>query len=192
MSAGLTGTEATLQGWKSGAVVVQAGRRIDAPGAPLVRFPLANVPSVRQRIRQAFLRERAGVLVSGAACGTDLLALDLAGELGLERIVVLSSPPDEFRKSSVIDRPGDWGPVFDKLLRQTKVQVAPKAGDPEPYLTTNLKLLDAAEAVAASRNTTAIAFIVWDGKSRGPDDVTEHLMQNARSRKMRIVEIPTL
>jgi hypothetical protein len=175
----------------SGNVIVQAGRRIDAPGAP-ARFPEANIALVRQRIKELFLLQKPGVLVSAAACGSDLLALEVAEELNVRRVVLLPSPPETFRRTSVVDRPGDWGSRFDKLAREVRLEVVSDAHGQESYLDANLKLLDRAEALAKQRSTTAIALVVWNGKSRGPDDVTEHFLKNAQARKLRVIEVPTL
>jgi hypothetical protein len=41
-----------------GCVVALAGRRIDADGADLPRFPLANVPLVRKRLTELFVNDR--------------------------------------------------------------------------------------------------------------------------------------
>src|SRR5689334_9119389 len=106
------------------AVIALAGRRIDAPGAEPPRFPLGNVPLVRRRLAALLSAEHAAVLVCSAACGADLIALQEAERLGLRRRIVLPFPPERFRKTSVTDRPGDWGPVFDRL-----VAAAEAAGD---------------------------------------------------------------
>ncbi len=63
----------------NGPVIVEAGRRVDAPGAEVARFPSSNVDEVRQRIQQLLAREKPIAFVSSAACGADLLALDISG-----------------------------------------------------------------------------------------------------------------
>lgn len=90
-------------------VIAQAGRRVDAANSTTARFPAANVSAVRERIKTKLLQEKPLALVSSAACGTDLLALDLAGELSIERYVLLPAKPEVFRSSSVTDR---LGPAF--------------------------------------------------------------------------------
>src|SRR5512132_2440642 len=97
-------------------IIAVAGRRIDAEGASPARFPLKNVALVRQRLEEVFSRETATAVVSSGACGADLVALTAAGARGMRRRMVLPFGRDEFRTSSVIDRPGDWGPVYDRLL----------------------------------------------------------------------------
>ena len=50
-------------------VIALAGRRIDAPDTNPPRFPLENVPMVRQRLADMFAAEHAEALVCSAACG---------------------------------------------------------------------------------------------------------------------------
>src|ERR1700687_257733 len=104
-----------------GAIVALAGRRVDPVDADTRRFPLENVTLVRKRLSELFVAERATALVSSAACGADLAALEAAERLGLRWRIVLPFAPERFRQTSVIDRPGDWGPVFDRLIAQSRI-----------------------------------------------------------------------
>jgi hypothetical protein len=52
------------------------------------------------------------MVVASAACGSDLIALDVAGELGLERRVILPFEPNRFAETSVEDRPGEWRTLY--------------------------------------------------------------------------------
>src|SRR3954466_8572785 len=101
-------------------IVTLTGRRIDAPGSDTNRFPKAAVPAVRVRIRDEFTHLGATALVSSAACGADLIALEVAGELGLRRRIVLPFAEARFRETSVVDRGAEWGPVFDRILTEVK------------------------------------------------------------------------
>ena len=65
------------------AVIALAGRRIDAPDTDPPRFPLGNIPMVRQRLVDMLAAERADALVCSAACGADLIALEEAERLGI-------------------------------------------------------------------------------------------------------------
>ena len=98
------------------AVMALAGRRIDAPETDPPRFPLKNVPMVRERLAALLAAEHAEALVCSAACGADLIALEEAERLGLRRRIVLPFPAKRFRETSVTDRPGEWGPLFDRLI----------------------------------------------------------------------------
>src|SRR5690242_3473732 len=104
--------------------IALAGRRIDPPDGELPRFPLATVPLVLDRLRALFVERGADTLVCSAACGADLVALDVSGALGMRRRVVLPFDAAKFRETSVTDRPGDWGPLYDRI-----VEAARRAGD---------------------------------------------------------------
>src|ERR1700674_843044 len=95
-----------------------AGRRIDAPDSDTPRFPLRNVGLVSKRVRALLEARKPTALVSSAACGADLIALEQASELGIKYRVILPFDPDRFRITSVVDRPGDWGPVYDRLINK--------------------------------------------------------------------------
>ncbi len=61
------------------------------------RFPLHAVPLVRERVSDLLQREHAKALVSSAACGADLIALEQAERLIVRRRVVLPFAPERFR-----------------------------------------------------------------------------------------------
>jgi hypothetical protein len=174
-----------------GPIIVEAGRRVDAAGA-VARFPPQNVPVVRERIRRVLSNQKPIAIVSSAACGADLLLLDVAGEMNISRYVLLPSEPEAFRVSSVTDRPGNWGELYSKALRNSNVQVLKLAEGQEGYLETNLKLLDRAQVLAKQEHTIVNALVVWNQESRGPDDVTEHFLEQAKLRKMPILQISTV
>lgn len=175
-----------------GAVIVEAGRRVDAKDAKTARFPLKNIPEVRRKIQQFLQNEKPVAIVCSAACGTDLLLLDLAAEMQIPRYILLPSEPEEFRKSSVTDRPGDWSDLYTRMLASSQVQVLKLPAGQKGYLATNLKLLDKADAVAAERKTSVQALVIWNKESRGPDDVTGHFLDEAKLRQLPVVQISTL
>jgi hypothetical protein len=169
-------------------VIALAGRRIDAPNADSPRFPAAREAKVAARIEAAFRKAGARIVVCSAACGADLIGLEAAARLRMERHVVLPFAAEEFRRTSVVDRPGDWGFRFDRVMNAADVTVLGlEPEDREAYRKTNIAIV---EHAAALGGTTA--FVVWDGKSRGASDMTEHFRNEAVARRMRIIEIQTL
>lgn len=104
-------------------VIVEAGRRVDAPDATTARFPAGNVPKVREKIRQLLTAQKPSAVVSSAACGTDLLLLQAATDMQVPCTVLLPTAPEEFRKSSVTNRPGDWGDIYTDVLRTSQVEM---------------------------------------------------------------------
>jgi hypothetical protein len=175
-----------------GPVIVEAGRRVDAPDATAARFASQSVSKVRKRIRQVFTEQHPVTTVSSAACGTDLLLLDVAMELRVTSYILLPTDPENFRASSVTDRPGNWGEIYSKALRKSTVEVLNLPEGQAGYLETNLKLLERAQSLANQEHTTVNALVVWNQESRGPDDVTAHFLEQAKLRKMPIIEISTL
>ena len=175
-----------------GPVIVSAGRRVDPPDAQTPRFPPANVNAVRQRIAAFFTKESPTAVVCSAACGTDLLLLDVAGQAHVKRYVLLGAEPSVFRKESVTDRPGNWGEMFDQVMRSAKVEVLKLPAGQEGYLQTNLDLLDRAEALAKAFETSVKALVIWNEESRGSDDVTGHFLEQAKQRGIPVTQISTL
>lgn len=167
------------------AVVALAGRRIDAPDTAPPRFPLTNVSIVRQRLAELLSKEPAAALVCSAACGADLIALEEAERLGLRRRIVLPFSPKQFRETSVTDRPGDWGPLFDRLIAAAQVAgdlvVLDGAGgdDGAAYAAANKAIIREAEALARAKSNAPplrlVAVIVWEGSARVGSDASGEL-----------------
>ncbi len=176
-------------------VVALAGRRIDAMDANEARFPLDNVASVRARIAKALRQRPVAGLVCSAACGADLLALEVAQEMGIPCHIVLPLPVEQFRATSVADRAGDWAMTFDRVIthaQQHGNRITYANGDHvSSYLAANTTILDSAMTLANQKAVGLDAIVVWDGVSRGPDDVTYAFMEEARRRSSPIMEIDT-
>jgi hypothetical protein len=137
-------------------IIAAAGRRIDAPDASPPRFPLANRDAVRERVRATLIEHEATGIVASGACGADLLVQEVVRELDLScRRMILPFAPDTLRQSSVADRPGDWGPLFDVLLaelaaRGDVVTLADDPGDDAAYAAVNRVILARPVASLAS------------------------------------------
>ena len=70
-------------------ILALAGRRIDDPNEKVVSFPMKNIDSVRSELKALFIFLKPSVLVCSGSCGADLLALEVAGELGIARSMVI-------------------------------------------------------------------------------------------------------
>jgi hypothetical protein len=171
-------------------VVALAGRRIDLPGARPPRFPLDHVEEVGRRIAGAFRRISAVALVSSAACGADLVALEQAEQIGLRRRIVLPFAPERFRETSVIDRPGPWGPVFDRQIAAVAATgdliVLQHGGkDDDAYAAANEVIVREAQALAHSTEgeilRRLIAVLVWEGSPRPSGDATAEFGELAKA-----------
>jgi hypothetical protein len=97
-------------------IVALAGRRVDAADAAQPRFPADRIAAVEARIDAALHDAGASTLVCAAACGADLLALEVARRKGVDAWIVLPYTVAAFRRSSVVDRGEDWGDAFDAAI----------------------------------------------------------------------------
>jgi hypothetical protein len=177
-------------------VIAVAGRRIDAAESEVSRFPLRNVPAVERRLDELFERLAATTLVGSAACGADLVALTVAGRRRMRRRVVLPFGAEEFRETSVIDRPGDWGPVYDRLLAELAptrdvVALEARSRGNEAYVAANHAILREAATLARAANADVAAVLVWEGAPRPDDDVTAAFGAEARKRGWRVEHVMT-
>ena len=131
-----------------------------------------------------------------AACGADLLALKAARDLDLRFRIVLPFEPELFRKTSVIDRPGEWGELFDDLIakarsRRDLVVLGLAMGVDESYRRTNHVILQEAIAMAKSAQNCG-ALVIWNGEGYGSADMTREFKSEAEHLGLTITEILTL
>jgi len=177
-------------------IIALAGRRVDSADAKKPRFPLRNVERVRTRVREVLKEKGATALLSSAACGADLIALSEAGELGLRRRVILPFERRRFRETSVTDRPGEWGPLYDQVLDAVEAAgdlvILQNVSDDEAYSAANRAILDEAVALARTAQKPPIAVLIWDGVSRGVGDLTEEFGAEARRRGLAVTEVRTI
>ena len=182
---------------RAGPIVALAGRRIDAPGAAKPRFPAANTQQVMERIREILSTREASALVSSAACGADLLGLEAATERAMRRRVILPFPREIFRSTSVVDRPGEWGAQYDRILDEVEgtgdlVVLGYRDSDDKAYIATNEAILNEALSLGKAWERRVIALVVWDRQSRGADDITEHFLNEAARRGIQAHEVFTI
>ncbi len=176
-------------------VAALAGRRPDPPDAENVRFPLSNIRAVREKIRQAFVKHRFTHLVCAAACGADLIALDVATELKMQNHIILPFSAAEFREISVIDRPGDWGELYDRLVKEAEDKgclylLGYLPTDEKAFSKTTQALIDHTKRLA--NETPAFGVVVWEGRSRGEDDATQEFANLSQEAGLHKVEILTV
>jgi hypothetical protein len=182
------------------AVLALAGRRIDAPETDPPRFPLKNVPMVRERLAALLATEHAEALVCSAACGADLIALEEAERLGLRRRIVLPFPAKRFRETSVTDRPGEWGPLFDRLIASAEaagdlVVLDVEGNDDAAYAAANQAIISEAETIARATSDCTpfrlVAVIVWEGSARAGTDASGGLLTLAKQAGFEERSVPT-
>jgi hypothetical protein len=134
----------------------------------------------------------------------DLLALKTARRLGLRCRVVLPFERRRFRDASVTDRPGHWGPLFDREIDAAAASgdllVLETAGDGEAaYTVATDAILGEAHRLAGASGDAAstpareiLGVAVRDRESRGYNDLTARFVGRARARRITVEEISTL
>lgn len=167
-------------------VAALVGRRIDADDTRIHQFPLVMVPVVRLALFKLLREERVGLLICSAACGADLLALDVALEAGIQCRVILPFDQRHFRKTSVTDRPGDWGALFDRIISTVDrkgglVVLNTEDSAERGYQKANEAIIQEAIQTSSLRR---LAIIVWEGHPRQRDDATAEFRRLAHSAGM--------
>jgi hypothetical protein len=191
-------------------IIISAGRRIDADDAKEERFPLRNAQKVSKSVRARLKDLHPSMLICSAACGSDLIVLREAQSLGIRSRIVLPFPPGRFRSTSVIDRPGndvtwDWGAIFDEITQQASdgndlIVLPDGVGDESAaYSAANRRIIS--EAQNLSHAATELnpdngeeirALIIWEGSSRGEDDLTEEMMKMAKDAGILVEQVKTI
>ena len=186
-------------------IVALAGRRIDAEDADPVRFPSNHIEKVKRKLSSFFIASKPDYLVCSGACGADLIALDVAGKLNIKRKMVLPFDANIFRSTSVTDRKGNWGNLFDSIYTDLNeglnvIILNFTKDDKDAYEKTNVAILKTADALfeksKPEQNFDAsekkVAVIIWEGKPKDSNDTTDHFRKEAKKRVYKIEEINCL
>jgi Adenylate and Guanylate cyclase catalytic domain/MAP3K TRAFs-binding domain len=147
-------------------VLVFTGNMIDQPGRTSPRFPTALESTVRAAMRERLASLSPLAVYASAACGADILCLELAREMGSETHVVLPFPPEEFRRASVDIAGDNWGPRFDTALAAadsvTITSDHRASGSAATFEYANLVLTGMGQLRSQALDTTLRALAVWD------------------------------
>ncbi len=150
-----------------GAVAVFAGHRPDLPGRRKPRLPAEALPGLRGRLLEWLRENRVRIVYSSAAAGSDLVLLDCARELGLERHVFLPYPEEGFLRRSVGECGPEWVEKFREALAQADTVTVVEDQTPQDdgaALRFCIKLLTAAaSSMASAADWPLKPLAVWDG-----------------------------
>jgi hypothetical protein len=177
-------------------IITLAGRLIDSANADESRFPLENAGLVRERILELFRAEAATILVSSAACGADLLALDAARELKMRRYVVLPFDRERFRQTSVTSRAGDWENLYDEICDEAErdgnlIVLEDFEDENEAYSAATEEILSRAESLQTP-SEQVLAVFIWEGRAKDFEkDETNAFAERARALGFPVKEILT-
>ena len=179
-------------------VAAVAGRRIDAPGAMPARFPTDAEFTVRSVLKQVLAERGVSTLVASAACGADILALEVAAELGIRCEIVLPFDRKRFRSTSVVDRGEEWGQRYDRVVARAdasgKVTVITEAtaNDDDAYAIVTRRLISDCLALATESMATPIAIAIWDQQPRDSGDATKDFIDRAIGAGIEVIHVSTV
>ncbi|MBD0370938.1 MAG: DUF4071 domain-containing protein [Pyrinomonadaceae bacterium] len=149
-------------------VVIFTGHMIDSPERDRPRFPPELESAVKDAIRERLLKLNAGFGYSSAACGSDILFLEVMNEIGGKTHVVLPYERDQFIEDSVRGATHKgWKERFEAVMsRASSVTVASHyklEGGDASYEYANQLIHGLAIIKAAQLETEILALAVWDG-----------------------------
>lgn len=173
-------------------VATIVGRRIDPQDEENCRFPQSKIPDVTHAIETTLMTNDVEMIVCSAACGTDLIALEIAERLGILAHIVLPMEILEFRETSVTDRPGDWSNIFDRVIARAQkakslIILPPEKSNDLSFHKANEVILKT--AIFEANPANPLSIIVWEGQSRGTADFTDDFRKLADENDLHIVEI---
>jgi len=153
-------------------LIVHTGNRIDEADRDPPRFPPEHAADIGHRLELLFRALRPDRLVSAAAAGADLLALEAAFAAGVPTTIALPLLRDEFRRRSVEDQGGDWVSRYDAALARAREVVEHDLSDRDDwYLEGNEVILD--EAARLRDGGDVIVVAVRAGSASASDDLVE-------------------
>lgn len=194
---------------KAAHLVVFTGHGVDAPGTPADRrrFPPQGEDRARALVKEqlAALQAAAGqaetlTLLASGAPGADILAHDVAKELGITRRLCLPMPAEDVSRLAFKGLDA-WKNRFLALAEELKdkhtLQLADHAELPrwlqgrgiDPWSRGNRWVLKLAKTWGAQRVTV---LALWDGQDSGRNGGTEQMVRLARGEgNFRFVHIST-
>ena len=166
-------------------VVVVSGHMIDRPDRDTPRFPAsaeANVTLALRRQLEVWRVNSGTLLLSGGARGADIVAAELARNLGAEVWLLLPEPPGAFVASSVAIDGTAWTHRFERLRSHvtTLVQddeLGPLAPGENRYERNNRWLLETGRAHAPPNDLRIV--VVWDNERADGPGGTQDFIERA-------------
>jgi hypothetical protein len=147
-------------------IVAFTGHMIDRPNRVTPRFPASLEIPVRAELRSRLAAIAPAAVYASAACGADLLCLEIARELGAETHIVLPFPAEEFRRVSVDFAGALWSDRFEReIAAASSVTVTSDhyaSGSAATFEYANLILTGAARLRAQQLDTSLKAVALSD------------------------------
>jgi hypothetical protein len=173
---------------------------IDRPDREHPRFPACAETRVRAALREAlqgiaWTQAGATIGLAGAASGGDILFHEVCAELALPTRILLALRAEDFVAASVAPAGSRWVERFHSLVQRTPPEGLRLMGDGDGLsegLTDNVwqraNVWMMEEAMELAREQALLAL--WDGHVGDGPGGTEHFLETAQRRGIRI--LPTL
>ncbi len=169
-------------------VFLFSGHMIDQPNRPEPRFPPGMEKEARERIEKALDKlkadERDMALVPGAACGGDILFIEVCLKRNMRVEVLLPFPEAKFIQESVSFAGDEWVERFYNIRNDPKVsfkfqldRVGPLPEGDNPYARNNRWALYSALIYGIDR---VRLIALWNGKGGDGPGGTGHMVQEVR------------
>lgn len=162
------------------------------------RFAEAELPRVQAQLETFFAQRDVALLVGSAACGADILILELAAKHNIATRIILPFEAARFRRTSVIDRGEAWGPRFDAVVDYAQhngaiVVLDPgDGGEDAAYSRVTEQIVATAARCGQEPDRSALALAVWDQHPRTQADATLEFIELARRWQLPVEEIATI
>lgn len=178
--------------------ILFTGHLIDAAGRKEPRFPPEKELLVRAAVEQQLLQLTKNtseklIGITGAACGSDILFLELCESFEIHTEIYLALPKEEFKRQSVSYAGKQWDERFERLIQKTPVHIVSKHEDENESVweKANLAMLNRA-LKNGPQHMTMIA--VWNGSIGDGKGGTEHMVKvsKAAGASVKIIDITKL
>jgi hypothetical protein len=182
----------------TGPALLFTGHMVDAVGRAVPRFPADQTwlaaDAIRAELRTLLDRHPAPApVISGAACGGDIIFQECCLELGLGTEICLALPPEEFRVRSVSFAGADWDERYDRLLARVPTRVLDPGPDGTVWQQCDEWMLERATPAEAGADRVVL-LALWDGRDPGAGGGTGHMVDLVRGTEgeVRVIDTGTV
>lgn len=154
-------------------IIVFSGHMVDQPGRTSERFPPRKEKAVRNAISEKldeWVIGEGDIAICGGARGGDILFAELCQGRGVQVILLIALPKEEFLRESVRLPNSDWEERLNSLMQSSEVRYQHEYYGPPPegvnvFERNNLWCIETAKEYTGV--TDNYALLLWDEKPTG-------------------------
>lgn len=177
-------------------VAIFSGHTIDKPGLEPPRFPLALELRIRERISLSLSSSDVCETFSSCACGSDIILIEEAAQLGLSVNIVPPFPLEVTIRKCVSIAPGNWEERLRKTLSLPNVRLLPaesdeigEESDDIAYDFTNREAFGLAVLKSRISYLPLIGISVWNGEISSANGCTATAVMRWRQHGIKHINI---